>query len=225
MNAIESAMIKYGIAMPAFRAAMREAAAAMVAAGPGAKSGVHDVGVFHVATLKKRYVIYNGDVYLCDERDVLKLRPAKGSTTKLDASPLVTMTTKHAYAADLDFVFESTSKTGQFVLKVPTNRENEKWELTRFGSKWNGVYVFAHDTENYGSIASGKNPVFDVFDDWQGGCLERSLTSWRDSVNASGYSLDRPNFQAELDDGSTADIEATTGGAEALAHVRCRALS
>jgi len=225
MNEIESAMIKYGIPMPAFRAALRDATAAMIAAGPGTTAGIHGVGVFHVATLRKRFVQFDGDVYSVAERDVLKLRPSKGDATKLDESPLVEFATKHAYTADLDFTFESTSKSAQFELQLPSSRSGETWKLKRYGSAWNGVYVFAHETQDFDAIASGRNPVFDVFDDWQGGCLERSLTAWRDAVNASGYSLDRPNFHAQLDAGGMADIESATGGPEALAHVRARALT
>lgn len=225
MSRIVEALIKYGIAPTAFRAAMRQASADMISDGPGTTAGIHDVGVFYVYTNQKRFVIRDGDIWKCPERTVLKLRPAKCDAVKMTESDDVRIETTQRYPGNTFYQFKSTSKAGNFDLVQPAARNDEVWELHRHVYESYVTYLLCHDTLSEAQKKAIDGVLFDEFDDLQGIRLEASLTSLYEATDESGYSMGNPVVSAEVESGGVKGSDDATYGSEVVAHFRNRVVA
>lgn len=224
-NHLTSAWINYGLSPVASRMALRDMVAGLLADGPGATLGVHGLGVFYCLRTKERFVIRDGVVYRCPQRDVIKLRPAKADVTELDESPDVRISFETTFSGDNDYAFTSTSRAGQFVATAPTAIIDDVWRL--FYSVVDGLpgYGLGDSSLSDSDIAACASYYDDTPNAISCVRLEHSLGTIMRRTNPSGGAFGKPIISAECSDASTNDIYDAVYGGEVSAHFRSRALT
>lgn len=224
-NHLTTAWISYGLSPITSRAALRDMVTGLLLDGPGASLGVHGLGVFYVLTQKERFVIRDGVVFRVPERDVIKLRPAKGDADELDESPDVRIAFQYAVSSEGEYAFESTSRTGQFVATSPVNIVDDVWRLVY--AKIDGIpgYGFGDNSLTDEEIAAVPNWTAGDPQDVLAVRLEHSLLNIVPTLEPGLSSFGHLVISAECDDATLAQLDDVSYGREVSAHFRSRSLT
>jgi len=225
-NNLALALIRYGIDPTGARAALREFHQSLIAAGPGASCGVHDVGVFFTQQQAARFIMRDDQVFSVPSRLVVKLRPSGQDATLLTESPLVRISIQISNATYYDWQFDSTSRSNRFSVVLPTDLVGDVWHFVRVVVDGTRSYVLCKNSFT-GALDAGEDLQTDgpgglpVFFRWTARLNNRPFKTGTGNPGVVGR-----QFTARVAD-DTATGNAYTGddhGREALAWFRQRAI-
>lgn len=133
--------------MVALRTTLRKTHDEMIAAGPGARLGVRDFGVFYVQRMSQRYVVRDGKVFEVPERDVLKLRPPGADPTELTEVDDLRINQDIDFGAgSIPWNFKSTSRANRFEVVLPNTYAGNAYDFVRDPFQNETSYVLAKST-------------------------------------------------------------------------------
>jgi len=225
-NFFASNLMSRGVDVQSVREALRAMRTDMIADGVGSTVGIHDVGVFYVRKMERRFVVRTADVFDVPERNVLKLRPPKSDPTKLTVSDDVRITITFNTSPAVAWRWDSTTRSGQFTVNVPTAYNGNAFQLVR--DDWNdrATLVLIRSTQTDSELQSMPGVKWaSSGDEVLGVRLSFDLLAVADgSTGEHDVTSGAPLCEAEITGPSLKPITDPTDGREALAWFRQRSL-